>query len=140
VQHVTRREAAAVLAYANSVAKLIGLPRWRITLADTPCSDDSDAVIQWVHLRNMATISLSAEWMTLTEDRRRDTITHEVLHLAHAKVSWHAQKAARRLMTRPDHQLWWRNTNADLELMVDMLAGALSETTELRKAWRESRG
>lgn len=140
MKHLTSREAKAVLTYANAVASMLGLPRWRITLGDTPCGDDSHAEVEWVSQRNLATIRLCPEWLSLDDDLKRDTITHEVLHLVHTRVSTIGMKDAARFMHAHEHADWWGRQDRELELMVDMLAGCLSNTAEAKSAWRNAYG
>lgn len=136
--HYTAREGKAVLSYARAVAVFLGLPRWDIALAPDPCNKAHDAEVAYVEERNLATIRLSREWATLSEKHRRNTITHEVLHLAHTRVSVGVTQDAKPLMHKDAHTLWSTVMDRELELMVDLLAGCLAETTELRRAWREA--
>ena len=132
--HVTRREAEAVVAYALDVARLLHLPGWRISVLEEPAEDDALASIDTVEGRWIAQLKLCSHWMKLPADERRNTITHEVLHLLHVGVN-HVLEDAQHLMH--DHE--WQTLNVQYhratEYMVDHLAAFLDDNYQLEQAW-----
>lgn len=132
--HVTRREAEAVLAFAEKVRDQLGLPAWRFAVLEEPAGDDALASIDTVSGRWIAELRLCEGWMKLPTDERRNTIVHEVCHLLHVGVN-HVIEDAQHLMH--DHE--WETLNAQYhratEYMVDHLAGFLDAHYQLQEAW-----
>lgn len=137
--HVTKREAQAVADYAADVIALLALPRWRILIMEEPCDDDCIASIDSVEGKYTAQLWLCTDWMKRADDERRDTITHEVLHLLHFRVD-HIIADARDLMHDHEHDALHHRYRRETELMVDHLAGFLADTHRLRDAWEHHHG
>lgn len=83
----------------------------------------------------MANLAVHREWMSLDYEDRREVITHEVMHLVHARVSDVAHDDSEHLMHDHEHNDWWRRVQRELELMVDHLASLLGHTHALSEAW-----
>ena len=134
---VTRREAQAVADFAGKVRDLLGLPGWRISVLDEPSADDALASISTVPGRWIAQVRLSPDWMKLSDEERRNTVAHEVLHLLHVGVN-HIIEDAADLM----HAHEWETLNARYhratEYMVDHLAGFLDDNYQLQQAWDDA--
>lgn len=132
--HVTKREAQAVCDFAAEVLTVLHMPGWQILVMDDPADDDDIAAITTVEGKYTAQLWLAADWMKRSDDDRRETIVHEVLHLLHFRIN-HVVDDARSLMHDHEHddlqRRYWRET----ELMVDHLAKYLSRTHNLGEAW-----
>lgn len=138
--HVTKREAQAIVDYARDVCVALGMPIWTILVMEDPCKGDAEATVDWIEQRHVAQVWLNADWMKYPDARRRDTITHEVLHLLHSRVSAAALIDSKAYMRSGEHKDWSKRVQRELELMVDHLAGFLSRTHNLEDAWDAAHG
>lgn len=136
--HVTKREAQAVADYAATLCSLMGMPAWRLLVMSDPSDEDAHAMIEWIDQPHVAQLWLNARWMTLDSDTRRECITHEVLHLLHARVSTVAFDDSEHLMRDHEHEDWKRRVRREFELMVDHLATFMAKTHQLEEAWAEA--
>jgi hypothetical protein len=83
---------------------------------------------------------LCKDWLERTEDERRDTITHEVLHLWHRELTdWFATEV-HDLVNVHDYIRLDRQYHHLVELMVDRIAMIVSDTHRLKESWREAHG
>lgn len=137
--HTTKREAQAICDYAVDVIGALGLPGWRVLLMEDPCDDDCLACIVPVEGKYTAQLYVCTDWMKRDDDERRDTITHEVLHLLHFRVD-HVLDDARDLMHDHEHDALHKRYRRETELMVDHLAGFLARTHTLRESWAKAHG
>lgn len=133
--HVTKREAQAVTDYAADLIALLALPRYRVLVMTDPADDDAIAEIDTVEGKWVARLWLASDWMKRTSDERRETITHEVLHLIHQRVDAVVIEDARQLMHDHEADDLARRYTRETELMVDHLAVFLAETHALQAAW-----
>ncbi len=104
--HVTKREAQAVCDFALDVIGMLHLPGWQVLVMEEPCHDDALASIDRTYGKYTAEIRLCADWMARSDDERRETITHEVLHLLHFRIDHifgDARRAARSISARSSH-------------------------------------
>lgn len=138
--HVTKREAEAICSYAAEVMAALHMPAWAILVMEEPCDPGSEATIDWINQRYVAQLYLSPEWMKFDYDRRRDTVTHEVLHLLHAKVSTVVLDDSQSYMHKHEHKDWARRVRREFEFMVDHLAGWMARTHSLKQAWDTAHG
>ncbi|MDN4174721.1 hypothetical protein QWY28_17300 [Nocardioides sp. SOB77] len=140
--HVTKREAQAICDYAADLAGLLNMPGWRILVMEEPTQDDDEAyaTIDWIDQKHTAQLRLCPSWMKLDDATRRECITHEVLHLLHARVSTVALDDAAVYMRDHDHRDWSRRVRREFELMVDHLATFMSRTFKLEEAWDRAHG
>lgn len=132
--HVTKAEATAIAGYAEALMEIMRMPGWRVRVLEAPCDDDSMATIDWPVPKHIAEMQLNRHWMAFPSNERRETITHEVLHLMHARVTDQLDDA-KRYMSKADYKDWRRRMQRELELMVDHLASFMAETHTLVDAW-----
>lgn len=132
--HVSKREAQRIANYAVTVCDLMRMPKWKILVMEDP-AEDAYAAINWIDQRHVAQLWLSPEWMKLDTDTRRNAITHEVMHLVHARVSTATFDDSRHLMHDHEHDDWVRRVRREFELMVDHLATFIADTHRLEEAW-----
>lgn len=132
--HITKREAQAVCNFALDVIGMLHLPGWQVLVMEEPCHDDALASIDRTYGKYTAEIRLCADWMTRSHDERRETITHEVLHLLHFRID-HIFGDARRAAPKHQRKVLARRYRHETELMVDHLAKFLSRTHTLSEAW-----
>lgn len=139
--HVTKREAQAVADYASEVITALHMPRWRVLVMDEPGSEDAIASVDWVDGKHTARIWLCSDWMKRDDADRRETITHEVLHLLHGRITDLVIDDSADLMRSTDvHNTWTRQVRREFELMVDHLAMFLANTHSLEQAWATAHG
>lgn len=75
--------------------------------------------------------------MKRSDDERRDTIVHEMLHLLHFRIN-HIFDDTRDFMHDYEHDALAKRYRRETELMVDHLAAFLAATHTLKEAWREA--
>ena len=64
----------------------LNLINWRITLSRIPCESDAWAEIDVHSSEQEATLSLSTEFWRQTSERKRDILTHELVHVLAAPL------------------------------------------------------
>lgn len=137
--HVSKREQTRVLDYATAVLATLRMPKWTVLLMEEPCGDDAIASIEPVEGRYVAQLYLCADWHTKSSDVRRETITHEMLHLVHRNVSTVVLDDSADFMHDHEHDDWSRRVRRELELMVDHLASFMAATHDLTGEWEAAR-
>lgn len=133
--HVTTREAQAVCTYAANLCEALRMPGWRILVMEDPSDNDATAMVKWIDQRYVAQIYLCEGWMKVDYDERRETITHEVLHLLHSNVSTVVLDDSAGYMHDHEHDDWARRVRREFELMVDHLAQWMATTHSLVESW-----
>jgi hypothetical protein len=137
--HVTDAEADAVLQYATTVMKTLGMAQWVVLIQQDPCDEDAYASVESVTGRYVAKVFLSDGWMDLSTDVRRNTITHEVLHLVHARIDAEIDDT-QDLMHDHEFDAFKRRYKRETELMVDHFATFMADTHRLTEAWDVAHG
>lgn len=137
--HITKREAQAVCDFAAEVLTALRMPAWTILVMEEPADDDDLGSINYVEGKYTAQLWLSSDWMKRTDQDRRETVVHEVLHLLHFRVN-HVIDDARDLMPNHEHDALQRRYRRETELMVDHLAKFLAGTHSLESAWDIAHG
>lgn len=137
--HVTKREAQAVADFASEVLTTLNMPGWRILVMDEPADDDSVASIDTVYGKYTAQVYLASDWMKRTDQDRRETVVHEMLHLLHFRIN-HIFDDAAELMRDHEHEALNTRYRRETELMVDHLAKFLARTHTLESAWDHAHG
>lgn len=137
LSHVANHEADAVLEYATDVLKTLGMANWVIFIMDDPCTGDAYASVEPVEGRYVAQIWLADDWMDLADDIRRNSITHEVLHLVHARIN-SVISDAEEFMHDYEYAAFKRRYMRETELMVDHFATFMSDTHRLVDAWDDA--
>ena len=137
--HVTKREAQAVCDFATEVLTALHMPGWTILVMEEPSDDDCVASINWTYGKYTAQLYLCSDWMKRTDQDRRETVVHEVLHLLHFRVN-HVIDDAADLMREHEHDALYVRYRRETELMVDHLAKFLSRTHSLESAWDIAHG
>lgn len=136
--HVTAAEQQAIANYMTHLTRTLGMPSWRIWYDDEPAPGDTIAQVQFTKGRYVAELRLCSDWMTRTEDDRRDTITHEVLHLLHRDLSDWVEDDLVELMHDHEHDRIHRQFKRLIELHVDHLALFMATTHDLTQAWTDA--
>ncbi len=110
--------------YIRAVADSMGLQHWQLLLSNNPAkSDDCIAHVDVCEGRHVATIYVCEEWMTLSNDERRHTIAHELLHLHHADLTDDIRLSlVKTSITQPEYDVVWEQFRLGFERMVDDLA------------------
>lgn len=132
--HVTKREAQAVCDFAVNVLTALHMPGWQILVMEEPADEDELAAIRPVDGKYTAQLWLCSDWMKRSDEERRETVVHEVLHLLHFRIN-HVVDDARDLMHDHEHDAMQRRYFRETDLMVDHLAKFLSCTHSLEEAW-----
>lgn len=137
--HVTKREAQAVADFASEVLTALHMPGWQVLIMDDPADDDDVASISTVHGKYTAQVYLASDWMRRTDQDRRETVVHEMLHLLHFRID-HILDDAANYMRDHEHEALATRYRRETELMVDHLAKFLSRTHSLESAWDHAHG
>lgn len=138
-KHVTKREAQAIADFAIEILAALHMPGWQILISEEPTDEDDIAAISPMDTKYTAVLYLASDWMKRSEEERRETIVHEVLHLLHFRVN-HVFEDARNLMHDYEHDALQLRYTRETELMVDHLAKFLSRTHSLEGAWDTAHG
>jgi hypothetical protein len=80
-------QADALLIFMSRLMNAMGLPSYRIHIMEEPADDEAIAEIKCIEDRYVAELYLCQEWLERRDEERRDTITHEVLHLWHRPLT-----------------------------------------------------
>ena len=137
--HVTNREAQAVADFAAEVLGALSMPSWQVLVMEKPAHEDAVASITPVEGKYTAQLYLCSDWMKRTDQDRRETVVHEVLHLLHFRIN-HVIADAADLMREHEHDALEVRYRRETELMVDHLAKFLSRTHTLEQAWDVAHG
>lgn len=138
-RHVTMKEADAVADFVGNLLEALHMPAWRVLIMDKPCEEDSFATINPIDGVWTAELFLCEGWMKVDYDRRREVITHEVLHLLHFQVN-HVVHEAKDYMHDHEHEGLWNRYQMACEYMVDHLAMWMADTHSLSEAWDKAHG
>lgn len=80
---MTKNDLRALRIYVEARAKDLGLAySWSIEVIGEPCSEDANADVHVSVTRNRATIRVTHEFRNLDPDEQRETIIHELVHIA----------------------------------------------------------
>jgi hypothetical protein len=137
--HVTKREAQAVADFASEVLTALRMPSWQVLVMEEPADEDCVASISTVEGKYTAQLYLASDWMKRTDQDRRETVVHEMLHLLHFRVN-HVIEDAELLLREHEAADLDRRYHRETELMVDHLAKFLSRTHTLEQAWDAAHG
>lgn len=132
--HVTKREAQAVCDFAANVMGALHMPGWQVLVMEDPADEDDLASISALDGKYTAQFWLASDWMRRTDDERRETVVHEVLHILHFRIN-HVLDDAAALLSERDREQLEKRYQRETELMVDHLAKFLSRTHSLEQAW-----
>lgn len=138
MSHLTKKERKRILRFVHELIATLGLPAYDVTVSDEPAKKDCYASITWNRQRYTATLWVNKDWATYDEAQQRNTLTHEVLHLIQRRTD-DVVVRARRYMHAHEFDLWRDDVFQEVELMVDLLAGYLSETAGVRHIWEITR-
>lgn len=130
----------ALMIYATDLMAAMGLPIYRLLIMEKPASKGTAAQIRPTEDRYIANLFLCRRWMQLTEDERRETITHEVLHLWHRELTDWFRSEVHDLVQMHEYFRLERQYDHIVELMVDQIAMIMSDTHRLKEAWEEAHG
>lgn len=83
-----------VAAYIDTLANLMGLTGWTITVRPATASEDAEAEIEVVYGRKRAIIHLSDGWDKMSGEDQREALVHELIHAAIAPLSQLANELA----------------------------------------------
>jgi hypothetical protein len=128
----------ALLIYVSQLIIAMGLPSYRVLIMEEPADDDAIAEIKHIDGRYVAEVYLGKDWLERSDDEQRDTITHEVLHLWHRRLTDWLNAELRDLMHDHEFERIERQFHSEAELMVDNIAMIMSDTFRLKEAWREA--
>lgn len=119
--------------YVEHMASLLGLRDWRITLEREPSEDDCAASIACIYGRKAANIRLMSEWETYGNDRKRQTVIHELLH-CHTRDMQDTAESTIGLLGSPAYSIFSSRHEQSLELCVDGIAEAIAPFFPLPEA------
>lgn len=128
--HLTSEQADALQLYIWDVRNRLNLGHWDVFLAAEP-PDEEDEAIASVHPvpgRWVAGVHVCPEWLTLDEAVKRNSITHELLHLVHRDQTEVIRCGLQDAEYLPGKAftMMWRMFELHTEAMVDHLAGVLA--------------
>lgn len=78
---MTERQSLSLARYIRNCADRLGLRDWKIGLDDAPCDDHADASVYVIREIHTAHVQVSSEFLTLTPERQRQVIAHEMAHV-----------------------------------------------------------
>lgn len=110
----------ALQTYIWKIRDMLGLQTWDVYLTAAPSSDDCNASIHPVYGRHSAGLSVNKNWYSLSPEVQRNTIIHELLHVAH-------NRQTEVIRTTKQRDEVWVTFERETELMVDHLATALED-------------
>lgn len=132
--HVTSREAQAVADFACELLGYLDMPGWRVLVLEDPCDTDATASIDNVFGQYTAQLRLCGDWMKLPDEKRLETVTHEVVHLLHIRIN-HVFEDAQEYMHDHEHESLMRRYRRETEYMVDHLAKFIARHSTIRQVW-----
>lgn len=112
--------------YIWEIRDMLDLHHWDVYLTKAPAADDCNASIHPVYGRHAAGLSVNKNWFDYSPEVQRNTILHELLHVAH-------NRQTELVRTTSQTSAVWTTFERETELMVDHLATALEEHFPLPK-------
>jgi hypothetical protein len=109
------------LRYLRTLADLLGLRDWHITLSRASAEESSRAQVDLHLTKDEAEVVLSNQWWTFTPEQRRLTITHELLH-AHTTRLCRVVTRLTSMMNEPAMEYAGRAHYEEEEIVVQRLA------------------
>jgi len=135
--HIKPREQRRIMDYAMKVLGTLGENKWRVLLMVEPSDDDAYGSVNIAPEKYVVELYLAENWHELSNETRRNTITHEMLHVVHKRVD-HVVYDLDPLL-RHDEQTDLRTKyQREIELMVDHFATFMSDTHSLTEEWDEA--
>lgn len=135
--HYTDAEAKQVCLFMDDMRHHLGLPYYQLTLAAEEASKGCLATIQWGIQRYEATVNLGKDWTKQSEEEKRNSVVHEMVHLVHARVNT-AVMRAKPNMHGYEYEAFWAAYNTEIELMVDQLSYMISADPAVKKMWKRA--
>lgn len=133
--HVKEREQRRILDYATSVLATLGEKRWVVLLMKDPSDDDCNASVCVFRERYIVQLYLNRDWHEYSDSTRRNTITHEMLHVVHARIDDVIYTLGDYGIRRREHRAVKRRYQTEVERMVDHFATVMSDVFRLHEAW-----
>lgn len=123
--------------YVKEVRRLLFLQHWRIDLPNEwPDVEDVSAQIVPVEGRYLATLRFGEGFWSQSPDEARATITHELLHLHHVRLSDVVREGEyRHELGRSLYEHLYDQVRHESELMTDALTSLVVELLPLPPAW-----
>jgi len=138
--HVSKDHLDAILVFISKMTVMMGLPSYRILIMAKPADKGSVAEIITTDDRYVAQLYLCKDWMSRSDDERRDTIVHEVLHLWHRQLSDWLREDVHGATGVHEYARLERQFHNITELMVDGIAMILADTHLIKEEWEEAHG
>jgi hypothetical protein len=113
------------LRYLRTLADLVGLRDWHITLSRAVCDSDSRAQVSVHRGKDEADVTLSAAWRALSPEQRRLTITHELLHCHTGRLCRVVTRLGN-LIDEPSMEYAKRAHDEEEEIVVQRLARVIA--------------
>jgi hypothetical protein len=138
-RHFPVREEKALAAYVVELLGLLGMPAWRLHwhTHDLPPEGALASVLP-TRGRYVAEIWLCADWMKRPVEERRDSITHEILHLLHRDLTDWIEDEVGPLVFEHEFKRIDKSFHRVVELMVDRIALFMANTQPLTEAWERA--
>lgn len=138
--HLPEDHLDALLIYATYLMIAMGLPTYRILIMEKRANKGSIAEIKTTDNRYVANLYLCKDWLDQPDNVKRETITHEVLHLWHRELSDWFNSEVWGVLQSHDYIRLDRQFTHITELMVDNIAMILADTQRLKEVWEEAHG
>jgi hypothetical protein len=137
-QRIPEDHVDGLLIFMSRLMIAMGLPSYRIQIMKKPADKGSIAEVIYTDDRYVAQVYLAKDWMDRTEDERRDTIVHEILHLWHRPLSDWFRDDVHETANVHEFVRLERQFRAITELMVDQMALILADTHRIKEEWEEA--
>lgn len=125
-----------LIAFMRDMIAYLGLPAYKITWNEKPERRDNLASITVSRQMYAAELRLGPSFDKLGDDEQRQTITHEVLHLAHRRLDTVIEDTMDHVPVSEQVALGDRFA-VEIELITDLYANFVSDLPEVQKMWRE---
>lgn len=123
---MTPKQEKALERHIVALAPHLGLDDWTFHIHPGDAADGKSASVSCVYGRNIAHISLCADWWSMPAAERQHVIVHELLHVAFDRATTYLYETLPDLLGKP---AWHGVENAyrqSMEHSVDRLAMTLA--------------
>ena len=115
----------ALQSYIRQCADLLGLTDWEVELRPEPPDDPiAGACVEWTDAKRYAHIKLPTDFLSFTQDKQREYIVHELIHLhfANAEDVIRLDLFECRELSRNLYTMLWLSFKRQMEYGVDQMA------------------
>lgn len=128
--HCPEIELLRIGMYLTTVRDRLRLNQWDITLMAKPAPKDCHAAVQPQTNHHIAQMRLSREWMEMSEEQKKNTLIHEMIHLGHYDMDlvWQGCVNENSGISKDDAHAWDTDFHMYLERFVSDVTRWLEDT------------